>query len=236
MYINMLGCDHYGYTDNDDKCTSSKGLGWLAALYFVGFVIFGGLVLFSLFIGVICTSMESVQAETVAQRTEDVKSNAMSKILGISQPSIKIFKEIFNVLDRSNQGHLDFDTIHPLLDVLVLDLGPHKCGGKDSAVRKDLAHGTGASSNAEPSQADTGAAGDTEKNIPSFALWELELIFLAVDADLSGVVEFDEFLFFVTFVHKVLHNPMIIHSFRQGLLDALIKYEASQPGRAGPTL
>ena len=39
-------------------------MGWLAALFFVSFVIIGGLVLFSLFIGIICTNMDTVQAET----------------------------------------------------------------------------------------------------------------------------------------------------------------------------
>ena len=63
MYINMLGCENTPYyNDDDDKCAAeNKGLGWFAAFYFVAFVIIGGLVLFSLFIGIICTSMEEVQ-------------------------------------------------------------------------------------------------------------------------------------------------------------------------------
>ena len=45
MYINMFGCEEYGYNDDDGECESSKAMGWIAAFYFVLFVIIGGLVL-----------------------------------------------------------------------------------------------------------------------------------------------------------------------------------------------
>ena len=45
MYINMFGCEEYGYNEDDGECKSSSAMGWMAAFYFVLFVIIGGLVL-----------------------------------------------------------------------------------------------------------------------------------------------------------------------------------------------
>lgn len=84
MYINVLGCDKYGYGSYcydpsscahggcepcDDLCTTPEAWGWLAALYFIVFVVIAGFVVMSLFIGVITTSMAEAQdAHTQTKR------------------------------------------------------------------------------------------------------------------------------------------------------------------------
>jgi voltage-gated sodium channel len=59
MYINMYGCDNYGYDSqwNKHMCTKPKMNQELAVLYFVTFVIISSLVMMSLFIGVVTNSM-----------------------------------------------------------------------------------------------------------------------------------------------------------------------------------
>eukprot|EP01047_Picozoa_sp_COSAG01_P027939 COSAG01_NODE_1861_length_9039_cov_6.964094_10_plen_728_part_00 len=71
MYINMLGCDKYGYgsycynrdcsSGDCDACSTTcltpEPWGYLAAIFFSAFIVISGYVVMSLFIGVITTSM-----------------------------------------------------------------------------------------------------------------------------------------------------------------------------------
>ena len=62
MYINMYGCDNYGYdlwaTMHADLCTKSQNNELVAAIFFLTFIVISSLVMLSLFIGVVTTSMQ----------------------------------------------------------------------------------------------------------------------------------------------------------------------------------
>ncbi len=64
MYINMYGCDQYGYDGMEELCTNPSASPIGAALFFVSFVLIGTMVIMNLFIGVIMTSMEEAKQET----------------------------------------------------------------------------------------------------------------------------------------------------------------------------
>lgn len=66
MYINMFGCDVYGYIGNEALCTNPRALPVVGAMFFVSFVLFGTMVILNLFIGVIMTGMEEAQRESNA--------------------------------------------------------------------------------------------------------------------------------------------------------------------------
>jgi voltage-gated sodium channel len=64
MYINMYGCDRYGYgPDSVVMCGSPKAQPLLSALFFVSFVLTGTMIILNLFIGVIMSGMDEAQAE-----------------------------------------------------------------------------------------------------------------------------------------------------------------------------
>lgn len=67
MYINMYGCESYGYGGNEALCTASSGSPVGSALFFVSFVLLGTMIVLNLFIGVILGGMNEAQQE---QRTE----------------------------------------------------------------------------------------------------------------------------------------------------------------------
>ena len=84
MYINVYGCSRWGYNDDDtvplsqacNKDAFHKGVpNWLYALYFIAFIIFGSLVLLTLFVGVVTTSMEEAQNNWVRNRTTNQSIN-----------------------------------------------------------------------------------------------------------------------------------------------------------------
>lgn len=64
MYINMFGCDRYGYDASSLRaCTAPLAQPLVAAAYFVSFVLMGTMVILNLFIGVIMSGMEEARSE-----------------------------------------------------------------------------------------------------------------------------------------------------------------------------
>ena len=63
MYINMYGCENYGYDSIMSRCTASASNKWGAAIFFVSFVLIGTMIFLNLFIGVIMTGMDEAKSE-----------------------------------------------------------------------------------------------------------------------------------------------------------------------------
>ena len=70
MYINMYGCDAYGYRGSEALCTAPQAWGWWSALFFSTFVLAATFVIMNLFIGVIMTGMDEATAEVKADAAE----------------------------------------------------------------------------------------------------------------------------------------------------------------------
>ncbi len=85
MYINMYGCENYGYGGNEALCTNSSGSPILASMFFVSFVLIGTMIVLNLFIGVIMNGMDEMKAETeikakVARKNKEEGTNLKSEI------------------------------------------------------------------------------------------------------------------------------------------------------------
>ncbi len=63
MYINMFGCESYGYGGFEEFCTASKSNPLFSALFFVSFVLVGTMIFLNLFIGVIMNGMDEARKE-----------------------------------------------------------------------------------------------------------------------------------------------------------------------------
>ncbi|NES80066.1 MAG: ion transporter [Moorea sp. SIO2B7] len=58
IYINMYGCDSYGYEGIESLCTEPSASPLISAFFFVSFVLFGSMIVINLFIGVMTNSVE----------------------------------------------------------------------------------------------------------------------------------------------------------------------------------
>lgn len=67
MYIQMYGCDVYGYQGQRDLCTQPEAAPLLGAAFFVTFVLLGTMIMLNLFIGVIMNGMDEAQRESAAE-------------------------------------------------------------------------------------------------------------------------------------------------------------------------
>ncbi len=63
MYINMFGCENYGYDGNLDVCLNSIANPAGSVTFFVSFVLIGTMIFLNLFIGVIMNGMDEAKAE-----------------------------------------------------------------------------------------------------------------------------------------------------------------------------
>lgn len=70
MYIQMYGCDAYGYGGMEQLCTAPKAYPVFGAIFFVTFMLVGAMVILNLFIGVIMGGMEEARRETEAMRDD----------------------------------------------------------------------------------------------------------------------------------------------------------------------
>ena len=113
MYINMYGCDKYEYpsTTWSEMCTNPKPTGALAAIYFVIFVIIGGLVLLTLFIGVVSTSMDEAQQGQKAEMEMEAKVKELTAEKNIDPDLIIVYRKIFNMLDLDGGGTIEEDEL-----------------------------------------------------------------------------------------------------------------------------
>lgn len=67
MYIQMYGCDAYGYGGMEALCTAPSASPVGGALFFVSFVLIGTMIILNLFIGVILSGMDEAQKEAEDQ-------------------------------------------------------------------------------------------------------------------------------------------------------------------------
>eukprot|EP01048_Picozoa_sp_COSAG05_P003759 COSAG05_NODE_181_length_14767_cov_9.554859_1_plen_1146_part_00 len=95
MYINMFGCDKYGYGSYcyepascaeggcepcETMCQTPEAWGYTAAIFFIVFVVIAGFVVMSLFIGVITTSMGEAQDQHTQQKRAGKQLIAKDKL------------------------------------------------------------------------------------------------------------------------------------------------------------
>lgn len=115
--VNMLGCNNTEY-EYDPPCTNPKALGWIAAWYFIIFIILGVMVLLSLFVGVIITSMELLKEGLKEEANVLAKVKEIQKQYNISDSSIEHLLEIFEIIDVGSNGKLTLDELKPVLEVV----------------------------------------------------------------------------------------------------------------------
>eukprot|EP00951_Prasinocladus_malaysianus_P022264 scaffold185992_cov44-Prasinocladus_malaysianus.AAC.2 len=63
LYTELYGCDIYPYAFRQHWCTSpERAMGWVAAPFFISFIVLSSLVVLNLFIGVIISNMNEARA------------------------------------------------------------------------------------------------------------------------------------------------------------------------------
>jgi voltage-gated sodium channel len=104
MYINMFGCDRYGYgPDSVVACTQPSASPVLGALFFVSFVLVGTMIILNLFIGVIMTGMDEAQAD--ADRLKDEEQARAGTLPEVTDELESIEKHLLELQESLQHVH-----------------------------------------------------------------------------------------------------------------------------------
>jgi len=77
MYIQMYGCNNYGYESTPEKCTAPSKMPNFSIFFFISFIIISGLIIINLVIGVIIQSMFDSKEQ---MRKQEELSNTLKNI------------------------------------------------------------------------------------------------------------------------------------------------------------
>lgn len=109
LYINYYGCDNYGYDGYRAlgyTCTNEPR-GVLAIAYFCCFIVIGGMVLITLFIGVVTTSMEEATQEMEDEKELLRRIENLRVRKNVDQVAIDSYMQVFRMLDLDNSGSVE---------------------------------------------------------------------------------------------------------------------------------
>ena len=136
MYINIYGCRRYpaGLYDqtyagprHEPFDCSQERLSWMAALFFIVFVLIGALVLLSLFIGTITTAMEEATTEQCAEKklNHDIEQYVEEKAL--DHGVVDKYRAVFGMLDLDGGGTINEDELYTALTSVGSKVGHADC-------------------------------------------------------------------------------------------------------------
>ena len=111
MYINMFGCDKYGYDAMLKKCVAPRALGYLAVAYFVLFTLIGALVLLNLFVGVITMNMEEAGAKYREEVALEARVAEVAALAELSEAQVELYRDVFGMLDLDGGGTISLEEL-----------------------------------------------------------------------------------------------------------------------------
>ncbi|MBO6935726.1 MAG: ion transporter [Deltaproteobacteria bacterium] len=110
MYIQMYGCENYGYGDMMSQCVASDPSPVGGAVFFVSFVLFGTMIFLNLFIGVILNGMDEAQREAAEEEQlakaakEGEPRHLDDELLSLTQ-QLDLLKEQIGRIQRAAADH-----------------------------------------------------------------------------------------------------------------------------------
>jgi voltage-gated sodium channel len=96
MYINMYGCENYGYGGIEAICTESTGYGFWAAAFFSSFVLIATMIILNLFVGVIMNGMDEAKEEMA----QDMRAAAAAAIAEGETDEAKVLSQRLGALSE----------------------------------------------------------------------------------------------------------------------------------------
>ena len=103
MAISLYGCEAQP-GDYPNMCTTNHPQFIFAAVFFTAVVLIGGLVLLTLFIGVVSMSMEEANVETRKEIEVRRRAALIAKVEQLSDAAVDGYREVFAILDMTGSN------------------------------------------------------------------------------------------------------------------------------------
>ena len=113
MYTNLYGCDVYNayYQNIPQMCDSPQGQFIFTALFFIVFILFGSLVLLTLFIGVVSTSMTMATQQQETEIEIDAKIVEYMNMNDMDTYTVDYYREVFDYVHVSEGSFMERDEL-----------------------------------------------------------------------------------------------------------------------------
>ena len=123
MYINMYGCNWFGYVDDDEiptpsDCRNSERMMIGAPLFFVFFYIVGSLVMLNLFVGVITSSMDEANSRLTEHAQLERHIGKFARNNHIKRRMLRDIRRAFAFLDHENNEFVTSEELQDALQVV----------------------------------------------------------------------------------------------------------------------
>jgi len=121
MRYGMLGCNAYPYpSEIASYCNnvSGQGVGWLAAAFFVTFIIVASYVLSSLLVGVIITSMELLREGMKDELEVWEKVRKVQRRYKVEQNAIDLLLDLFVTADDKREGIVTYEHVETMMGTM----------------------------------------------------------------------------------------------------------------------
>ncbi|CAN0165191.1 unnamed protein product [Discosporangium mesarthrocarpum] len=126
LYINMWGCDRYGYDEQDIKpCDNPQPMGWWSPLYFIFFTVVAALVLLTLFIGVVTTSMDQAQAKMHRELSTETRVSLIVQHVHMDADELDVYRSLFALLDLDGGGVISTEGLAEGLEAIGRHISVH---------------------------------------------------------------------------------------------------------------
>jgi Ca2+-binding EF-hand superfamily protein/ABC-type multidrug transport system fused ATPase/permease subunit len=116
MYINIYGCDQWGYEEFPALCRTPVKGGYVATIYFFLFTVMAAFIQFTLFIGVVTTSMESAQDKADKEKEMIVRLGQVQRANELTDGMMRLYDKVFTRMDVDGSGTLSetelIDALH----------------------------------------------------------------------------------------------------------------------------
>lgn len=112
MYVNMYGCDVDSVFGMDaEDCEHPEAQPLTAAIYFIFFILVGGLVLLTLFIGVVSMGMDEAEAEQKELKKINDRVFKIQEVEALTDEEVELYRDVFHIIDFTNSNKIGKDEL-----------------------------------------------------------------------------------------------------------------------------
>jgi voltage-gated sodium channel len=144
LYINLYGCDRYGYAGNPDRqgmCTMPSKRPTVAPLFFMFYILIATFVMLNLFIGVVCIAMEEASALVKAEIDEAEQVKLVTKKHHWTKSQYLKARSVFYMINSDGHGGIELAELEAAVANANIDIpdseleqAMYAIGGSDMSV------------------------------------------------------------------------------------------------------
>lgn len=127
MFTNIYGCNVYPPLPvqsafQREQCQHPRAGGVGAAIFFIVFLVFGSLVLITLFVGVVTTSMDESQKHSKVEIDLEKRVEDVCETTHVGGELLAVYRRVFKMLDLDSSGTISLKELQICMRAVRIDV------------------------------------------------------------------------------------------------------------------